>query len=43
MMDSFYRLYLPSLEDPFGRGRLEFHGVFMEKLPIKESDAAKSQ
>ena len=40
MMDFFYRLFFPCLADPFNEGSLEFRGVFMEKLPIKEPDAA---
>lgn len=40
VLDLYFRLAMPCLDDPFDGGDMEFRGAFMERVPIAPANAA---
>ena len=38
LLDFYFRLAMPCLDDPFNSGDMEFRGVFMERVPIAAAE-----
>ncbi len=37
LLDLYFRLSMPCLDDPFDGGDMEFRGIFMERVPIAQA------